>query len=554
MDRNYNKEHDSNNENRGRKVVSKSSGNSSSGSSRPYGQDRNGGRSGGESRFGSRDGNRGDSRQRDSGFNRNTSERSGNERREYRSDRPSPGGGFNREGRDRKPYAPEGGGYRREGGFRQDSRPPREIDGNRSSRDGGERRFSRDSGGRSFNRENTGGERRFSREGGERRQNYTGGERSFNREGNDRRPTHTGGERSYNREGGFNREDGAGRDGGERRFSRSGGEGRFNRENSGENSDRTRSGNRSENDRPRYNDPNRGERSDRPTFRPRGENDRPAYTDRRDRDSREFQEISEDEKQDLRQKHYSKKKQLEHQIKNVSEATELRLNRYISMAGVCSRRDADALIKAGRVKVNDVVVQLVGTKVKRKDKVEMDGNVIIPERKVYLVLNKPKDFVTTVEDPLERKTVMSLVEGACKERIYPVGRLDRMTTGVLLFTNDGDMAKKLTHPKFNHKKIYHVFSDRVVKQEDMDAMIKGIELEDGFVQADDIRYVSDDMTEVGIEIHSGKNRIVRRIFEHFGYQISKLDRVYFAGITKKNIPRSKWRFLTTEEVDMLKFY
>lgn len=256
----------------------------------------------------------------------------------------------------------------------------------------------------------------------------------------------------------------------------------------------------------------------------------------------------------MRQKHYSKKKILAHRLKNENEETELRLNRFISMSGVCSRRDADELIKAGRVKVNDEVVETVGVKVKKKDKVEVDGSVIVPERKVYLVLNKPKDYVTTVDDPLERKTVMSLVEGACKERVYPIGRLDRQTTGVLLFTNDGDLAKKLTHPKFDHKKIYHVFLDKAVAEQDIQAIAEGIQLEDGFIQADEISYASEDRTEVGIEIHSGKNRIVRRIFEHFGYQIVKLDRVYFAGITKKNIPRGKWRFLTTEEVNVLKYY
>lgn len=264
--------------------------------------------------------------------------------------------------------------------------------------------------------------------------------------------------------------------------------------------------------------------------------------------------ISKDRKEELRQKHYSKKKILAHRLKNEDENAELRLNRYISMGGVCSRRDADELIVAGRVRVNGEVVETVGMKVHRKDKVEVDGVEIVPEKKVYLVLNKPKDYVTTVEDPLERKTVMSLVEEACKERIYPVGRLDRQTTGVLLFTNDGDLAKKLTHPKYDHKKIYHVFLDKALNETDLQAIATGIELEDGFIKADEINYTSPDRTEVGIEIHSGKNRIVRRIFEHFGYQIVKLDRVYFAGITKKNIPRGKWRFLTSREVNMLKVY
>ena len=251
---------------------------------------------------------------------------------------------------------------------------------------------------------------------------------------------------------------------------------------------------------------------------------------------------------------YSKKKQIEYRKKNEGQETELRLNRYIAKGGVCSRRDADVLITAGRVKVNGEVVQQVGVKVKRTDRVEVDDQVITPERKVYLVLNKPKDYVTTVEDPLERRTVMALIEGACKERVYPIGRLDRQTTGVLLFTNDGDLAKKLTHPKYNQKKIYHVFLDKVVQTGDLEAIRKGIDLEDGFIQADDVRVAEDDRTQVGIEIHSGRNRIVRRIFEHLGYQILRLDRVFFAGITKKNLPRGHWRFLTEDEVNILKAY
>lgn len=291
------------------------------------------------------------------------------------------------------------------------------------------------------------------------------------------------------------------------------------------------------------------------TSRQRGEetpeNNRLNYSRPFDRDRKK---ISGREKEELRQKHYSKKKLLAHRLKNEDENTELRLNRYISMGGVCSRRDADELIIAGRVKVNGETVQTVGQKVRKKDRVEVDEVQIFPEKKVYLVLNKPKDYVTTVEDPLERKTVMALVEDACKERIYPVGRLDRQTTGVLLFTNDGDLAKKLTHPKYDNKKIYHVFLDRMLTEADFQAIADGVELEDGFIKADEISYASSDCTEVGIEIHSGKNRIVRRIFEHFGYQIIKLDRVYFAGITKKNLPRGTWRFLTPKEVTMLKVY
>lgn len=274
---------------------------------------------------------------------------------------------------------------------------------------------------------------------------------------------------------------------------------------------------------------------------------------KREYDNRQ-ESVDETRKEELRKKHYSKKKLLAHRLKTEKEDAELRLNRYISMGGVCSRRDADALITEGRVKVNGEVVQTVGVKVRKNDRVEVDDVIVIPERKVYLVLNKPKDYVTTVEDPLERKTVMNLIDGACKERIYPVGRLDRQTTGVLLFTNDGDLAKKLTHPKYEHKKIYHVFLDKPLEPKDMDAISTGIELEDGLVKADEISYVADDRTQVGIEIHSGRNRIVRRIFEHLGYQIVRLDRVYFAGITKKNLPRGRWRFLTPQEVKILKIY
>lgn len=267
------------------------------------------------------------------------------------------------------------------------------------------------------------------------------------------------------------------------------------------------------------------------------------------------EQIDDQKKEKLRGKHYSKKKQLQHHIKKADKTdAELRLNRYISMSGVCSRRDADVLIMEGRVKVNDMVVQTVGVKVKRNDKVEVDGETIVPEKKIYIVLNKPKDYVTTMEDPLERKTVMSLIKDACKERVYPIGRLDRQTTGILLFTNDGDLSKKLTHPKYEHKKIYHVFLNRPLEPQDMENIGRGIELEDGPVKADEISYVSTDQMQVGIEIHSGRNRIVRRIFEHLDYQIEKLDRVYFAGITKKNLPRGRWRFLTQEEVQMLKIY
>ena len=222
-------------------------------------------------------------------------------------------------------------------------------------------------------------------------------------------------------------------------------------------------------------------------------------------------------------------------------------------AGICSRREADKDIEAGLVTVNGQVVTELGTKVLRTDEVKFHDQTVSMEDKIYVVLNKPKDYVTTSDDPEKRKTVMDLVKNACPERIYPIGRLDRNTTGVLLLTNDGDMASKLMHPKFLKKKIYHVHLNRAVTEEDMKQILDGVELEDGVMKADAVEYASEsDKKQVGIEIHSGKNRIVRRIFEHQGYRVVKLDRVYFAGLTKKNLRRGQWRFLTPQEVSMLR--
>lgn len=232
---------------------------------------------------------------------------------------------------------------------------------------------------------------------------------------------------------------------------------------------------------------------------------------------------------------------------------EIRLNKFLSNAGVCSRREADELIKVGAVLVNGAPVTELGTKITARDRVEVNGREVRPEQKVYLLLNKPRNCVTTTDDPQERLTVTHLVRKACKERIYPVGRLDRNTTGVLLLTNDGDLAAQLVHPSHKKKKIYHVWLDREVAAEDMQKLADGVELEDGEMHADAISYVTeDDLSQVGIEIHSGRNRIVRRLFEHLGYHVKKLDRVYFAGLTKKNLGRGKWRYLTQEEVNNLK--
>ncbi len=232
---------------------------------------------------------------------------------------------------------------------------------------------------------------------------------------------------------------------------------------------------------------------------------------------------------------------------------QIRLNKYMSNAGICSRREADEFIQQGLVKVNGQIVTELGTKISHSDVVEYDEKVVTMERKCYILLNKPKDCVTTSDDPNGRLTVMDLVKGACNERIYPVGRLDRNTTGVLLLTNDGDLASKLTHPKFVKKKIYHVWCDRDIAEDDMQRIADGIELEDGPIHADAISYATEtDRNQAGIEIHSGRNRIVRRIFESLGYHVTKLDRVYFAGLTKKNLPRGRWRYLTQEEVNYLK--
>lgn len=230
----------------------------------------------------------------------------------------------------------------------------------------------------------------------------------------------------------------------------------------------------------------------------------------------------------------------------------VRLNKFIANSGICSRREADDYITAGIVSVNDVIITELGTKVYQNDVVKFNGERIRGENKVYILMNKPKDFVTTTSDPHADKTVVSLVAGKCPERVYPVGRLDKSTTGVLLLTNDGDLAEKLTHPSFEKKKIYQVFLDKKFKSSDFKKLIEGIELEDGFIQADSLAYIDEDQSQVGVEIHSGRNRIIRRMFESLGYKVKKLDRVYFAGLTKKNLRRGQWRFLTEQEIAMLK--
>lgn len=230
----------------------------------------------------------------------------------------------------------------------------------------------------------------------------------------------------------------------------------------------------------------------------------------------------------------------------------IRLNKYIAASGICSRRDADELIKKGRVKLDGKVVTEMGIKVELSAEVFVNNKLIKPEKKVYILINKPKDYISTVDDPHAEKTVIDLIRNATKERVYPVGRLDRNTTGVLLLTNDGDLTKKLTHPSSNKKKIYHISVNKAVIRADLDRIAEGFELDDGFIKADAVNYVEGNKKEIGIELHSGRNRIVRRMFEHLGYRIVKLDRVYFAGLTKKKVPRGKWRFLEEKEISMLK--
>ena len=310
----------------------------------------------------------------------------------------------------------------------------------------------------------------------------------------------------------------------------------------------------------------RGERYDRNERYDRGDkHDRYERAEKHDRhDKHDGHEVRERAKRDDRYKRHDKPYRPERPKKNdrrdrpkrsesSAQNDTVRLNKFIANSGICSRREADDYIKTGLVTVNGEIVTELGTKVKPDDDIRFNGERLKGEKKVYLLMNKPKDYVTTMSDPHAKKCVIDLIStDKCKERVVPVGRLDKSTTGVLLFTNDGDLAARLTHPSYKVKKIYHVFLDKNLKKTDFDAIINGITLEDGEIHADALSYVDDDMSQVGIEIHSGRNRIVRRMFEHLGYRVDKLDRVYFAGLTKKNLRRGAWRFLTEQEITILK--
>ena len=445
---------------------------------------------------------------------------------------------YNNDG-EQRPYRPRTNSYNREGGARP----------YRSSYNNGDRP--------SYNRYNNNGDRpqrpRFnpnSEDGGEQRSYRP--RTNYNREGGEQRPytprprfnSGEGGERQYRPRTNYNRE------GGEQRpytprprtggYNREGGEQRpytpRPRFNSGEGGEQ-----RSYTPRPRTGGYNQG--GDRP-YRPRtGGYQGGGY-------NRPYRPRTADYNPNAK---YSLKKQIEYKDILTDPNEPIRLNKFLANAGICSRREADEFITAGVVSVNGEVVTELGTKIKRTDEVKFHDEPVSIERKTYILLNKPKDCVTTSDDPQERKTVMDFVKGACKERIYPVGRLDRNTTGVLLLTNDGDLASKLTHPKYLKKKIYHVYCDKNVTKADLDQIAAGVTLDDGEIHADAISYASEtDKSQVGIEIHSGKNRIVRRIFESLGYKVIKLDRVYFAGLTKKGLRRGDWRYLTEQEVNMLR--
>ena len=447
---------------------------------------------------------------------------------------------YNNDG-EQRPYRPRTNSYNREGGDRP----------YRSSYNNGDRP--------SYNRYNNNGDRpqrpRFnpnSEDGGDQRSYRP--RTNYNREGGEQRPytprprfnnSEEGGERQYRPRTNYNRE------GGEQRpytprprtggYNREGGEQRpytpRPRFNSGEGGEQ-----RSYTPRPRTGGYNQG--GDR-LYRPRtgGYNQGGGY-------NRPYRPRTADYNPNAK---YSLKKQIEYKDILTDPNEPIRLNKFLANAGICSRREADEFITAGVVSVNGEVVTELGTKIKRTDEVKFHDEPVSIERKTYILLNKPKDCVTTSDDPQERKTVMDFVKGACKERIYPVGRLDRNTTGVLLLTNDGDLASKLTHPKYLKKKIYHVYCDKNVTKADLDQIAAGVTLDDGEIHADAISYASEtDKSQVGIEIHSGKNRIVRRIFESLGYKVIKLDRVYFAGLTKKGLRRGDWRYLTEQEVNMLR--
>ena len=411
----------------------------------------------------------------------------------------------------------------RQGGYNNQNR---QGGYNNQNRQGGYNNQNRQGGYNNQNRQ--GGYNNQNRQGGYNNQNRQGGYNNQNRQGGYNNQNRQGGYNNQNRQGGYNNQN---RQGGYNNQNRQGGYNNQNRQ-GGYNNQNRQGGYNNQNRQGGYNNQNRqgGYKQNR--------NQQGGFRNNQHKPTMRFT---------------PRPKQIEYVLEDIDLNEPIRLNKYMANAGICSRREADEFIQAGKVTVNGTVVTELGTKISRTDVIEYDGKVVTPEKKCYVLLNKPKDCVTTSDDPNGRTTVLDLVKNACQERIYPVGRLDRNTTGVLLLTNDGDLASKLTHPKFVKKKIYHVWTDKDINEEDMQRIADGIELEDGEIHADAISYVSEsDRNQAGIEIHSGRNRIVRRIFEHLGYRVTKLDRVYFAGLTKKNLPRGRWRYLTQEEVNTLR--
>jgi 23S rRNA pseudouridine2605 synthase len=441
--------------------------------------------------------------------------------------------GYNRRDDNRSSYNREGN-YNREGGYSN-----RSYGGDRPQRPSYNRYDNNDRGGynsdrpqRSYNRDDN--RPPYNREGGDRpyrpRFNPNDGEQRprFNREGGGERPR-------------FNREEGGQRPYEERRPYNQNRPGWGNNENGG--------------DRPRYNNNNRSSGGGYGSSYNRGGDDRQRRSRFPSNNGGGYQQGGfrpRTNDYDPNAK-YSQKKRIEYKEQFVDPNEPIRLNKYLANAGICSRREADEFITAGVVSVNGEVVTELGTKIKRSDAVKFHEESVSIEHKVYILLNKPKDCVTTSDDPQDRKTVMDLLKGACNERIYSVGRLDRNTTGVLLLTNDGDLASKLTHPKFLKKKIYHVATDRNVTKAEMDQITAGVTLDGEVIRVDAISYTDESKRNmIGIEIHSGQNRVVRRLFEAVGHRVIRLDRVYFAGLTKKGLKRGDWRYLTEREVNFLK--
>ncbi len=506
-------------------------------------------------------------------FNRRDKEdrREGGDRRSFGSDRSDDRrGGDNRgerrsfnndrsEGREKRSF----GGDRREGGERRSfgagNREERRSFGN-DRREGGERR--------SFGDKREGNERKpysdrpersGDRERGERRSFGADRREGDRREGEERRsfaPRREEGERKSYGEGR--------REGGERRSFGNDRPNRYENKGDGERrsfgTDRREGGERRSFGTDRRDD-RREERGTRPSFGEKREfsGDKKSFSkDRNDRYSK-GRDRSDETERDPQSPNYNLSRYKNNprikktNIKEEDDGT-IRLNRYIANSGVCSRREADTIIESGEIKVNGEVITEMGYKVKPGDTVMYGKKVLNREKMVYVLLNKPKDFITTTDDPEGRKTVMSLVEKASKERIFPVGRLDRNTTGLLLFTNDGELAHKLTHPSNDIKKIYQVELDKPITKDDFQKVVEGVELEDGKAVVDDVAELGDTGKFLGLEIHIGRNRIVRRIFEHLGYEVVTLDRVQYAGLTKKDLPRGEWRYLSEKEVIRLKFF